>query len=62
VFFQLPAGVYDLNTRTAGSSTNVITRTSVSFVAGHVYTITARGDAASGVTANKPALDNTANR
>ena len=62
VFFQLPAGVYDLNTRTAGSSTNVITRTSVSFVAGHVYTIAARGDAASGVTANKPALDNTANR
>jgi len=61
-FMQLPAGVYDLNTRTAGSSTNVISRTSVSFVAGHVYTITARGDLTSGVTANKPALDNTANR
>ena len=61
-FTALPAGVYDLNTRTAGSSTNVITRTAVSFVAGHVYTVTARGDMVSTVTANKPALDNTANR
>jgi hypothetical protein len=61
-FILLPPGVYDLNTRTAGSSTNVISRTSVSFVAGHVYTVTARGDMTSGVTANKPALDNTANR
>jgi hypothetical protein len=61
-FTLLTAGVYDLNTRTAGSSVNVITRTSVSFVAGHVYTVTARGDMTSGVTANKPALDNTANR
>ena len=62
VFTALPGGVYDLNTRTAGSSTNVITRTAVSFVAGHVYTVTARGDMVSTVTANKPALDNTANR
>jgi len=61
-FTALPAAVYDLNTRTAGSSTNVITRTAVSFVAGHVYTVTARGDMVSTVTANKPALDNTANR
>jgi len=61
-FTLLPPVVYDLNTRTAGSSVNVITRTSVSFVAGHVYTVTARGDMTSGVTANKPALDNTANR
>lgn len=61
-FVAVPAAVYDLNTRTAGSATNVITRTAVSFVAGHVYTITARGDMTSTVTANKPALDNTANR
>ena len=61
-FVQLAPGVYDLNTRTAGSSTNVITRAAVSFVAGHVYTIAARGDMVSTVTANKPALDNTANR
>jgi hypothetical protein len=61
-FTSLPAGVYDLNTRTSGSSTNLITRTAASFVAGHVYTVTARGDMVSTVTANKPALDNTANR
>lgn len=61
-FTAVPAAVYDLNTRTAGSSTNVITRTAVSFVAGHVYTVTARGDMTSTVTANKPTLDNTANR
>ena len=61
-FTALPANVYDLNTRNAGSTTNVITRTAVSFVAGHVYTITARGTIGSTVTANQPALDNTANR
>jgi hypothetical protein len=61
-FTALPAGVYDLNTRTSGSSTNVVTRTAVSFVAGRVYTVSARGDLVSTVTANKPALDNTANR
>jgi hypothetical protein len=61
-FVAIPSGVYDLNTRTSGSATNLITRTSVSFVIGHVYTITARGDMVSTVTANKPALDNTANR
>ena len=42
--------------------TNVITRTAVSFAAGRVYTISSRGDMVSTVTANKPALDNTANR
>jgi len=62
VFTAIPAGVYDLNTRTAGSTTNVITRTAVGFSAGHIYTITARGTIGSTVTANVPALDNTANR
>ncbi|MGH7619296.1 MAG: hypothetical protein ACREPM_18930, partial [Gemmatimonadaceae bacterium] len=61
-FTAVPGGVYDLNTRTAGSSTNVITRTAVSFVAGRVYTVSSRGDMVSTVTATKPALDNTANR
>jgi hypothetical protein len=61
-FTAIPAGAYDLNTRTAGSATNVITRTAVSFAAGRVYTIASRGDMVSTVTANKPALDNTANR
>lgn len=61
-FVKIPPAVYDLNTRTAGSSTNLITRTQVSFVAGHVYTITARGDMTASSGTNKPALDNTANR
>jgi hypothetical protein len=61
-FTAMPGGVYDLNTRNAGSSTNVITRTAVSFSAGRVYTVTARGDQVTTVTANRPALDNTANR
>jgi hypothetical protein len=61
-YTQVNASIYDLSTRASGSTTNIITRTAVGFSAGHVYTITARGDAASTVTANKPALDNTANR
>jgi hypothetical protein len=61
-FTALPGGVYDLNTRATGSATNIITRTSVSFVAGRVYTVSSRGDQNSTVTANRPALDNTANR
>jgi hypothetical protein len=62
VFTAIPAGVYDLSTRTAGSTTNVVTRTAVGFSAGHVYTITSRGTIGSTVTANQPVLDNTANR
>ena len=63
-FTALPGGVYDLNTRYAGSSTNVITRTAVSFSAGSVYTISARGDITitSTTATNRPFLDNTANR
>lgn len=61
-FVAVPQAIYDLNTRTAGSSTNLITKTQVSFLAGHVYTITARGDMTAGSGTNKPALDNTANR
>jgi hypothetical protein len=61
-FTAMPGGVYDLNTRAAGSTTNLITRTAVSFLAGRVYTVSSRGDMVSTVTANKPALDNTANR
>lgn len=60
-FTSVPNGVYDLSTRTAGSSTNVITRAAVSFSAGRVYTIGARGTIAGTGTA-APALDNTFNR
>jgi hypothetical protein len=63
-FVALPTGIYDLYTRLAGSSTNVITRTGVSLSSGHVYSITARGDiTVTGTTAtNRPILDNPANR
>jgi hypothetical protein len=58
-FVALPSGSYDLAGRPAGSSTNVFSRTAVSFNAGRVYTITARGNTA---TASTMLLDNTANR
>ncbi len=66
-FVTIPGGVYDLSTRYTGSSTNALTRPAVSFSAGRVYTITARGDitvapsTACG-SANRTCLDNTANR
>lgn len=61
-FTPVPPDVYELDTRATGSGTNLITRTGVSFVAGHMYTITSRGDMTSTATATKPALDNTANQ
>lgn len=63
-FTSLPAGVYDLGTRLAGVATNAISRTAVSFNAGKVYTIGARGDitVTSTTAATRPQLDNTANR
>jgi hypothetical protein len=64
-FVAVPAGVYNLNARTAGSATNVFTRAAVSFIAGRVYTITGRGDITlptTGTATNRPFLDNTLNR
>jgi hypothetical protein len=64
-FIAIPGGIYDLTTRVAGASTDAITRTAVSFSAGRVYTIGARGDytlPSTGTSANRPQLDNTANR
>lgn len=63
-FTSLPAGVYDLAARTAGSTTNAISRTGVSFSGGRVYTIGARGDitVTSTTATTRPFLDNTANR
>jgi hypothetical protein len=63
-FVALPGAVYDLTTRYAGSNTGVIVRTGVSFVAGRVYTVSARGDmtVTSTTATNRPTLDNTANR
>lgn len=67
-FTALPPGAYDLFTRYAGSSTNAMSRTNVSFAEGRVYTITARGNITVAVTTtgcagtNVTCLDNTANR
>lgn len=63
-FEAVVPGVYNLATRYVGVGTNAIVRTAVSFVAGRVYTIGARGDITivSTTLANRPILDNTANR
>jgi hypothetical protein len=67
-FIALPGGTYNLATRYAGVTTNALTRTGVGFVAGRVYTITARGDITVAPTttgcaaANRTCLDNTVNR
>jgi hypothetical protein len=67
-FTPLPGGVYDLAARYVDSTANTLSRTGVSFLAGRVYTITARGDVtvAPNTTAcpatSRTCLDNTANR
>jgi hypothetical protein len=63
-FVALPSAVYDLAARVSGSTTNAIARTTVAFVGGRVYTISARGDmtVTSTTAVNRPFLDNTANR
>jgi uncharacterized protein DUF4397 len=66
-FTSLPPGAYDLSTRYAGLTTNALTRPAVSFVAGRVYTITARGDitvapSTACASTNRTCLDNTVNR
>ena len=63
-FIAVPGAVYDISTRFAGSTTNAIARTGVSFSPGKVYTISARGDitVTSTTLATRPQLDNTANR
>jgi hypothetical protein len=63
-FEAVVPGVYNLATRYAAATTNAIARTGVSFVAGRVYTVGARGDitVVSTTATNRPFLDNTANR
>ncbi|MCC6316567.1 MAG: DUF4397 domain-containing protein [Gemmatimonadaceae bacterium] len=63
-FVNVPNGLYDLAVRVTGSTSNAIVRTGVSFSAGRVYTIGARGDmtVTSTTSGNRPQLDNTANR
>jgi hypothetical protein len=61
-FTTIPAGVFNLFARYPDSTANKVTRNGVTFLAGRLYTVGARGNitVASGTTA--PALDNTANR
>lgn len=61
-FTPVPGGVYDLSTRYAGATTNVIVRTGVSFSDGRVYTVGAMGDITVKTGAYRPLLDNTRNR
>lgn len=56
-FVSVPPGVYSLRARDETATTDAVTRTSVSFVGGRVYTITARGS----MTGTR-FLDNTTNR
>jgi hypothetical protein len=63
-FTSLPPGVYDLFARYTDSTTVKVARTGVSFIAGRVYSVGARGDITitSETATNRPFLDNTANR
>jgi hypothetical protein len=64
-FTPLPPGVYDISARAVGASTDLVVRTGLNFTFGNVFTIGARGDATvspTGTSANRPILDNTANR
>lgn len=63
-FVSVPAAVYDLSLRAAGSSTNLVTLTGVSFAAGRVYTVSLRGDmtVTSTTAANRPILQSNSNR
>ena len=62
-FTAVPPGSYDLSARVSGAATDAIVRTGVSFTAGRVYSISARGDmtVTSTTATNRPFLDNTAN-
>jgi hypothetical protein len=63
IFVDVAPGIYDL--RTTGTTANLPTRAAVTFSAGRVYTITARGDITvnvAGTGTTRPILDNTVNR
>lgn len=63
-FTALTPAPYDLHARDANGADKIV-RTFVTFMPGHVYTITARGDmtvSSTGTATNRPFLDNTANQ
>ncbi len=59
----LPVGIYNLFARYQDSTANKISRTSVTFLGGHIYTVGARGDitVTSTTATNRPFLDNATN-
>lgn len=63
-FTVVPEGIYNLATRYTGASTNAIARTTVTFSASRVYTVSSRGDitVTSTTAATRPFLDVTLNR
>ncbi|HEY9225996.1 MAG TPA: DUF4397 domain-containing protein [Gemmatimonadaceae bacterium] len=63
-FILIPAGVYDMNVRSGGSATNLVTLAAVSLAGGRVYTIALRGDmtVTSTTATNRPTLQSNANR
>ena len=58
-FTSFPPGIYNLRAAYTGAGTNLITRNTVSFVAGRIYTVTVRGSTATVATLG---LDNTENQ
>jgi uncharacterized protein DUF4397 len=60
-FATLPAGIYNLFARYQDSTANKISRTGVTFLGGHLYTVGARGDmtVTSTTATTRPFLDNT---
>lgn len=62
-FTALTPAPYDLHARDASGADKIV-RTFVTFMPGHVYTITARGDmtVTKSTDSNRPFLDNTANQ
>jgi hypothetical protein len=63
-FVPIRGDAYDLVVRYPGSNTAVITLAAQSFASGRVYTVSSRGDVTitSTTAANRPILNNTANR
>ena len=62
-YATLPVGIYNLFARYQDSTANKISRTGVTFLGGHLYTVGARGDitVTSTTATNRPFLDNTTN-
>ena len=63
-FVTMPGAAYDLTARAPGSNTALFTLAATSFVAGRVYTVTARGDmtVTSTTATTRPILSSNVNR